>query len=233
MIKFALRSFIIAIGLTVTPLHAQSTKDAFVDIKGSAFKKEFDHLAVMPVIAAPALGMPDEIGELIMGEVLKKFKKSKITVLPPQQVKSIQDHFTGLYPETAIKASSTVVLEHTVRELYFRHPVDGLVSIQVVPVAAPFVDDKAQWGGTSQKIKHKGDGLFGAILGTNYGGNVGASAIRIVISDRKGMPVYNWLGGIEVLMQRNGDQLEVLPAADLWQSRKRVLKAIKYALKPI
>lgn len=233
MIRLGLRTFIVAVALLATPVYAQSTKDAFIDIKKSAFKKQFSHLAVMPVVVAPALGMPDEIEQLIIGEVLKKLKKARFTILPPPEFKSIQDQFSGLYPEATVDKNIAVITDHTVRELYFRHPVNGLVSVQVIPVAAPFANDKAEWGGTTQKIKHKGDGLFGAILGKNYGGTVGASAIRIVISDRQGKPVYNWSGGIEVLMQRNGEKLEVLPKESLWQNQKRVLKAVKYALKPI
>ena len=233
MIRLGLQSLVVAIALLATPVHAQSTKDAFLDIKKSAFKKQFSHLAVMPVVASPALGLPDAMEQLIIGEVLKKLKKSRFTILPPTEVKSIQDQISSLYPQGTAKASIGLIMEHTVRELYFRHPVNGLVSVQVRPVAAPFANDKAEWGGTTQKIKHKGDGLFGAILGKNYGGNVGASAIRIVISDRQGKPVYNWSGGIEVLMQRDGEKLEILPMESLWQNQKRVLKAVKYALKPI
>ncbi|NND83109.1 MAG: hypothetical protein HKN50_11830 [Gammaproteobacteria bacterium] len=233
MIRLGLQSLVVVLALLATPALAQSTKDAYIDIKKSAFKKQFTHLAVMPVFAAPALSMPAEMEQLIIAEVLKKLKKSRFTIFPPTDVQGIQDQFSRLYPQGLDNDNLGIILEHTIRELYFRHPVNGLLSIQVLPVAAPFAKDRAQWAGTTQKIKHKGDGLFGAILGTNYGGTVGASAIRIVISDRQGKPVYNWSGGIEVLMQRNGKDLEILPKERLWQDKKRVLKAVKYALKPI
>lgn len=224
--------FVVAI-VAATPLNAQNTKDAFLDIKKSAFKKKFKHLAVMPVVAAPVLAMPDEIKELIMGVVIKKFIKSKYTVLQLAEEHRIRQQFSSLYTPQQRQENFALISEHTRRELLFQHPINGIVAVNVLPVRATFVKDKAEWGGTSQKIKHKGDGLFGAVFGKNYVGNIAASAIQIVIVDRQGKPVFNWIGGIEVLMQRNGRNLEELPKAELWQNKKRVIKAAKYAVKPI
>ena len=107
------------------------------------------------------------------------------------------------------------------------------MSVQVLAVAAPFLKDKAEWHGTSQKIQHSGDGFMKMLSGKSYGGNIAASSIRIVISDRKGKPIYNWSGGIEIMMQREGESLKQLPAENLWQDEKRVRKAAQYAVKPI
>lgn len=224
--------FIVA-SLFAAPASAQSTKDAFLEIKKSAFKKQFKHLAIMPLVAAPVLAMPEELKQPIMDVVLKKFGKSKYTVLKPEETNQIRQGFMQLYTPSERQKNIALINEHTRREILFQHPVDGIVSIQVLPVAAPFLKDKAEWGGTSQKIKHKGDGVLGAVFGKNYGGNVAASAIQIVIVDRQGKPVFNWAGGIEVLMQRNGTNLEELPKDKLWQKKKRVLNAAKYAVKPI
>ncbi|MFT6408767.1 MAG: hypothetical protein ACJAQ6_002188 [Arenicella sp.] len=71
------------------------------------------------------------------------------------------------------------------------------------------------------------------MFGKNYGGNVAASAVQIVIVDRQSRTVFNWIGGIEVLMHRNGTKLEELPKAELWKNKKRVIRAAKYAVKPI
>jgi hypothetical protein len=98
-------------------------------------------------------------------------------------------------------------------------------------VPAPFANDKAKWHGTSQKIEHEGDGFFGTVMGKDYGGHIAASSIRILISDRTRKIMYNWSGGVEVMMQRNGEKLEPLPRERLWQEEKRVEKAIELALK--
>jgi len=226
-------AFLITAAVFSAPAHAQSTKDAYIDIKKKQFKKQFKYLAVSPMIAPASIAMPEELKKVVADEVLKKLKKAKIKVLNPEQVLSIHQQFSSLYSGGVDDKNRDVIEEHTHRELFYRYPVDGLVSVQVLPVAAPFLKDKAEWGGTSQKIKHRGDGFFGSITGKGYGGNVAATAVRIVISNRQGKPVYRWDGGIEVMMQRNGQKLEALPISDLWQKPKRVSKAVKYALKPI
>jgi len=216
-----------------SPAYAQSTKDAYIDIKKKQFKKQFKYLAVSPLISPESIAMPDELKQVVSDAVLKKLGKAKIKVLNPEQVLAIHQQFAALYPNGLDDDNRDLIEEHTHRELFYQYPVDGLVSVQVMPVAAPFAKDKAEWGGTSQKIKHRGDGLFGALTGKGYAGSIAATAVRIVISNRQGKPVYRWEGGIEVMMQRNGKKLEALPVSDLWQKPKRVTKAIKYALKPI
>lgn len=230
-LKFSL--LLLALACVCTPTYAQSTKDAYLDIKKREFKKQFKYLAVSPLIAPESIAMPDELKNVVSNEVLKKLNKSKIKVLEPEQVLAIHQQFVELYPNGLDDSNRALIEEHTQRELFYQYPVDGLVSVQVMPVAAPFLKDKAEWGGTSQKIKHRGDGFFGALTGKGYGGTIAATAVRIVISDRTGKPVYRWEGGIEVMMQRNGKKLEALPVTDLWQKPKRVTKAVKYALKPI
>ena len=233
MIRTLLKVGVLAVVLLAAPAYAESLKDAYLDVKKSAFKKQYKQLAMMPLVSAPAVALPEAMKQLIIDDVTEKFTKSKFELLPVSEVKAIQDKLKDLYPANAPQESISAIAEHTLRELFFRHPVDGIINVQVLAVAAPFAKDKAQWGGTSQKIKHRGDGLFGAILGKDYGGYVAASAIRVLISDRSGKPVYNWSGGIEVMMQRNGQKFEELPVENLWQNEKRVRKAVKYALKPI
>lgn len=233
MTKIKLKILLLAIVLIALPAQAQNLKDAYAGTKKSAFKKQFKHLAVMPLVVEPSLKMPDEFKQILIDEVLKKFTKSKYDLLALNKVKEIQDQLSSLYPADASADAKAVVAEHTLRELFYRHPVDGLIKVKVLAVAAPFLKDKAEWGGTSQKIKHKGDGFLGAIMGKDYGGHVAASAVQVTIFDRAGKPVYNWMGGIEVLMQRNGQKLEALPAGSFWQKPKKVLKAAKYAVKPI
>ena len=211
---------------------AQKLSDAFIDIKEKQLRKSFPHLALLPIAAAPAAAVPDSVLSLISAEVKKLREKEDFTLLPPQETSAIETQFKDLYTNPQLAKNQEVISEHTIRELFHRHPVDGLVSVQVLPVAAPFVKDRAEWGGTTQKVEHRGDGLFGALTGKGYQGHIAASAIRIVISARSGKPLYNWMGGVELMMRRNGKKLEPLPTEELWQNDKRIIKAIKYALKP-
>ena len=215
------------------PSQAVNSNDAYVGLKKKNFKKEFTYLAVMPVVAVPSVALPDTTKEIIAREVLKKLTKSKFKILKPETVQLIQDQFKSLYSAEEQKTNISLIGDHAARELFFRHPVDGLVSIQVLAVAAPFIKDKAEWAGTSQKVKHTGDGFLAAVTGKSFSGYIAASEVRVVISDRAGNPVYVWSGGVEVMMRRNGQKFEALPKDSLWLNEKRVVKAIKYALKPI
>lgn len=233
MKKSLLTVCLLATTLAVTSTQAQKLSDAFIDSKERAFRKEFKHLAMMPVTAAPAAAVPEAIQKVISDEVLEILADENFQILEPQAAKTIQDELAKLYPASPSDDSKTAIAEHAVREVFFQHPVDALVFVNVLAVAAPFREDKAEWGGTSQKIEHKGDGFFGSIMGKDYGGHIAASAVRIGIIDRTGKTVYLWSGGVEVMMQRNGEKLEPLPVESLWQNEKRVIKAVKYALKPL
>lgn len=211
----------------------QKLSDAFIDIKEKKLRKNYSQLALLPIVATPAASAPESVLQLISDEVQEILNDEDFELLPPQETQKIQAQFKALYPDPETAENQAAISEHTIRELFYRHAVDGLVSVQVLVVAAPFRKDKAEWAGTTQKVEHRGDGFFGAITGKDYEGHIGASAIRIVISDRDGKPLYNWMGGVEVMMQRNGEALEPLPKEDLWQSEKRVRKAVNYALKPL
>lgn len=215
------------------PVHAQKLKDAFLDINEKTLRKEYSNLAMLPVVAASSAQAPDAIVQLISNEVREIMADEDFTLLPPEEVAAIRAEFEALYSAPATAEQQAAISEHAIRELFHRHPVAGLLSVHVLPVGAPFRDDKAEWAGTAQKIEHTGDGFFGTIMGTDYGGTIAASAVRVIISDRAGKPLYNWMGGVEVMMMRNGESLEPLPPEKLWQSRKRVEKAVSYALKPL
>lgn len=233
MKKHLLKTLLLCGLLATSSAAAQNLKDAYVGMKKKDFKKQFTHLAIAPLVAAPAVGLPDEMREMITQEVIKKFTKAKKKLILPDEVWQYRTQFVSLYPEGVNDKNRSAIEDHAYRELLFRHPIDGLVSIQVLPVAAPFNKDKAEWGGTSQTIKHSGDGFLGALTGKGYAGHIAASSIRVLVSDRQGAIVYRWEGGIEVMMQRKGKKLEALPMDQLWQNERRVSKAVRYALKPI
>ncbi len=234
MNKKLMLSFLIVFSLAAFPCQAQSLKDAYVGINKKSFSKQFNYLALTPVLVDGALDMPESYKQMIADEVMKKFSKKKIKLLPASEISSINKQFIDLYPSGVNSNNVQLIDDHTKRELFYRHAVDGIISVNVLTVAAPFANDKAAWGGASQKIKHRGDGFIAAITGgKNYGGHIAASAVRVIVSDQNGQIVYNWMGGIEVLMERVGKKFELLPKDSLWQKERRVSSAIKYALKPL
>ncbi len=220
------------------PAHSASSKDAFIGIKKSTLKKEYRYLAVAPLDVSPALKMPDSVKQRIENDIITRLKKEGFKVLPPEIMRSIREHMRQLVsldenPDKEDTAKAAAVRDHSYRELMFRHPINGIVSIRVQPVSAPFRDDKAEWHGTSQKIKHRGDGLMKFITGKNYGGNIAASSLKVAIWDRQETLLYSWYGGIEVLMQRNAKSLEQIPPDQYWRDAKRIKKAVKLALNPL
>jgi hypothetical protein len=230
--KILMRMTMLSAVLMAAPVHAQKLSDAFMGEKEKNFRKSFEQLAMLPIQAAPVASMPNHIKELIRDEVVEILEDEDFVILPETEATTIRQQLADLYTEPDNPAHKAAIEEHAARELLYRHPVDGAVSVQVLAIAAPFANDKAEWDGTSQKMEHKGDGFFGTVMGKDYGGHVAASTIRIEVTDRSGRVAYRWAGGIEVMMSRNGTTLEPLPTEQLWQSEKRVKKAVAYALKP-
>ncbi len=236
--KLLIQIFIISLALVAQNGFAASTKDAFIGIKKKTLKKEYRYLAVAPLDASPALKMPDAVRRRMEEDIVARLKKEGFKVLPPEVMRNIRQHMRNLVavgdnPGKEDAAKVAAVRDHSYRELMYRHPINGIVSVRVHPVSAPFMDDKAQWHGTSQKIKHRGDGLMKFITGKNYGGNIAASTLKIAIWDRQETLLYSWFGGIEVLMQRNAKSLEQIPPDQYWRDEKRIRNAVKLALKPL
>lgn len=236
--KSILHIIVVSLILVVPDTFAASTKDAFIGIKKKTLKKEYTYLAVAPLDAAPALKMPNTIRQQMETAIVERLEKEGFKVLAPDVMRNIREHMktlVGLGDNSDQKdtAKAEAVRDHSYRELMYRHPVNGIVSIRVLPVSAPFMNDKAEWHGTSQKIKHRGDGLMKFITGKSYGGNIAASSLKVAIWDRQENLLFSWAGGIEVLMQRNAKSLEPIPASQYWQDEKRIRNAVKLALKPL
>lgn len=236
MKKFILHLLIVLLCFSVSAW-GESTKDAFIGIKEKALKKDYNYLAIAPIDAPEALKLPDSVKATIEAEVEARLKKEGFKLLPPSAMAEIRQQMNQLmamdnstHEEKQEKMAA--VLDHSYRELLYRHDIDGIVALRIQVVAAPFANDKAEWDGTSQKIKHSGDGVMKFISGQKYGGSIAASSLKISIWDRKETLLYSWAGGIEVLMQREGKALNYLPAENFWQDAKRITKSVRLALKP-
>jgi len=208
------RLILLVLLFAVTPASAQKLSDAFINIKERDLKKHYSHLAMMPVKVASDMHLSRDNKERIARQIVELLEKEKFKIIPPTETKLIRDQFVSLYPKAVTAETFAAIEEHTLREVLFQHPVKGLVRVDVHVVAAPFSKDKAQWWGASQKIEHTKEGFLG-MGGGDYAGHIAASAIRVTISDRTGKPLYDWSGGVEVMMSRDGDKLEALPAERL------------------
>lgn len=213
---------------------SESLKDAFVGESEKNLKKQYNYLAIAPIEAPDALKMPDSIKSDIEAEVTSALEKEGFKILPARALQDIRDHMNQLVSQSSATDSEkeAAVRDHSYRELLFRHNIDGIIALRIKVVGAPFNNDKAEWHGTTQSIKHSGDGLAKFITGKKYSGTIAASSLSVTIWDRKESLLYSWPGGIEVLMQREGDSLNYMPEEQFWQDKKRIQKAVKLALKP-
>jgi hypothetical protein len=112
MTRFILRFVLLTAVFLSAPLHAEKLSDAFIDIKEKTLKKEYSHLAMMPIVAMPAAALPDETKKMIEAEVLSRLEKEDFTILPAQQVEAIQRQFASLYPENPSAEIQAAIEEH-------------------------------------------------------------------------------------------------------------------------
>lgn len=227
---------LILAALLMTSFNAlgESLKDAFIGETEKNLKKQYSYLAIAPVEAPEALKMPDSVKSQIEAEVAAILEKEGFKILPAKVMQDIRSHMNQLASRSSAPDAEkqAVVLDHSYRELLFRHDIDGIVALRIQVVGAPFNNDKAEWHGASQGIKHSGDGFAKFITGKKYSGTIAASSLKVAIWDRKEKLLYSWPGGIEVLMHREGDSLNYMPEDQFWQDGKRIQKAVKLALKP-
>jgi len=236
--KQLIRLILLGLITVVATGYAASSKDAFIHVDKKTLKKEYSYLAIAPLESAASLHMPESVRDMIEAEVVKRLKKEGFNILPPKAMREIREHMRELVGLTELPDENdakklAAIHDHSHRELLLRHKVDGVVSLRARVVGAPFMKDKTKWDNTSQKIKHKGDGLMKFITGKGYGGTIAASSLKVSIWDRRDRLLYSWSGGIEVLMQRNGKALEKIPATQFWQDEKRIKNSVKLALSPL
>ncbi len=197
------------------------------------FRKSFETIALAPVEAGTALGMPEAAKQMIEEEITRHLEKRGHTVIPSsvlkeirqtmvEQVGGLEDPATGELDMEKVQA----VHSHSMRELWYRHDFDALATVRVQVTQAPAENDKAEWDGTSQKIRKKGGSL-------KYTANVAASTLTFSVFDATEQPIYINYGGLEVLMMRVKEQFQPLDSSEYFQDEKRIRKAAQLALKPI
>lgn len=201
-------------------------------IDKKVFKKQVKSVALSPIDAPEAVRMPDSAKAIIQEEIAKYLRKRGYEVIPAsvlgdirevmkRQVGGYQDSKTGRVDMARMQA----VREHGHRELLFRHQVDGVASIRIRVVKADYENDNAKWDGTRQRVKHKGGGRFK--------GTISASSVSVSIFDRKDKLLFTNRGGLEVLLERDRQQLKPLPPEAYFKDEKRIRKAAKEAVSPL
>ncbi len=113
-----------------------------------------------------------------------------------------------------------------------RYQMDAFAEISLRLVRATFSEDRAEWDGIKQRVEHSGDGfsLFGS---RNYQGTIAAASFQLAIYSLNDDLLFINRGGLEVLQQRQGAKLEVLPMNTLFQDEKKLRKAVQFAFKPL
>ncbi len=196
-------------------------------------KKSYKRIALAPVEAPPNLEMPDSAKRAIEAQVQAHLEKRGYTVVPASVLKGIRERMTEQVGGLRDSATDEIdmqrvnaVRDHSLRELWFRNDFDAIAVIRVDVIQAPIENDKAEWDGTSQKVKKKGGGL-------KYTASVAASSIAISIYDAAERPLFVNYGGLEVLVMRNKKEFLPLDASEYFQDEKRIKKAVQTAVKPI
>ncbi|MCZ6643566.1 MAG: hypothetical protein O7F71_18485 [Gammaproteobacteria bacterium] len=204
------------------------------------FKKTIKTLALAPAEASKTLAMPENIGYMLETEVANRLERMGYELIAVDNYRNIRDRMerqVGGYAVTGSEAldadKMAAVREHAFREMLFRHDMDALVTIQVRHIGAPFENNKANWDGVDQKISTKTGGI-GELFGKGkYSGTTGASSLQISIYDRSDELLFSARGGIEVVMQLDGQSLAALPTEQLFLDEKRLLKSVRLALKEL
>jgi hypothetical protein len=228
-----LLAFIAALGIAASPITPAAEKYDPYSIDKRTFKNEYQRIALAPIEAGAALDMPDPAKQMIEEEITKHLEKRGFTVIPSavladirktmiDQVGGLSDPATGETDMEKVMA----VHSHSLRELWYRHDFDALGAIRIQIIQAPIENDKAEWDGTSQKIKKKGGGL-------KYTASVAASSVTFSIYDASEQPLYVNYGGLEVLMMRVKQEFQPLDSSEYFKDEKRIRKAAQVAIKPI
>ena len=211
---------------------AAAADDSPFRMDKKVFKQQVKMVALSPIDAAPVVQMPDSAEAIIQEEITKRLEKRGYEVIPAsvlrniratmeQQVGGVQNASTGQIDMARTRA----VREHSYRELMFRYPVDAIVAIRIQVVKAEYENDRARWDGTRQRVQNKGSGKFK--------GTIAASSVSISIFDRREKLLFTNRGGLEVLLERNRQQLIPLPPETYFKDEKRIREAAKEAVKPL
>jgi hypothetical protein len=229
-----MRALFLVLSLTLL-LAGQATalekKEAFLVDKRD-FKKQYQVIALAPVDAEPVLKMPDSVAAVLEEVVTARLQKRGYTVIPSSVLadirKTMEEQVGGFKdPDTGREdlAKMQSVRTHAFRELWFQHKFDALANIRISINQVPMESDRVEWDGAKQKIEYEG-------RGKKYAATVAVSSVSVAIYDSTNKPLYVFYGGLEPLMYRSGEQLEVLPAEKFFLDEEKIRDAAEMAVDP-
>ena len=229
-----MRPLFFALSLTLLlagPATALEKKEAFLVDKRD-FKKQYKVIALAPVDAEPYLKMPDSASIILEEEVTARLQKRGYTVIPSSVLagirKTMEEQVGGFKdPDTGRDdlARMQTVRTHAFREMWFQHKFDALANIRVSINQVPMESDRVEWDGAKQKIEYEG-------RGKKYAATIAVSSVSVAIYDSTNKPLYIFYGGLEPLMYRSGEQLEVLPADKFFLDEEKIRDAAEMAVDP-
>ena len=221
--------FSLFIAGTVT---AADSDDAFF-IDKKQFKKQYRTIALAPVDADGFFDMPDKVAAIIEEEVTARLKKRGYTVIPSSVLggirQTMEEQVGGLKKNGTDEidtAKELAVRTHSFRELWFQQEFDALATIRVSIFNVPMESDSVEWDGTKQKIQYKG-------RSKKYAAKIYVSSVSVAFYDSTFKQLYLHYGGLEPLMHRGGEQLEVMSSDQLFRNEKKIREAVKIAVDPI
>ena len=122
-------------------------------------------------------------------------------------------------------AKVKAVRTHSFRELWFQEDFDALANIRLSIFHVPMESDSVEWDGTKQKIQYEG-------RSKKYAAKIYVSSVSLAIYDPTFTQLFLNYGGLEPLMHRGGEQLEVMEKDQLFRDEKKIREAVKIVMDP-
>jgi hypothetical protein len=229
-----MRSRVLVTGLALLfagNLMAADKDDAFL-IDKKQFKKQYRTIALTPVDADGYFDMPDRVAAIIEQEVTARLEKRGYKVIPSTVLAGIQktmEEQVGGFKKPGSEeddiAKVQAVRTHSFRELWFQEEFDAMANIRLSIFHVAMESDSVEWDGTEQKIQYEG-------RSKKYSAKIYVSSVSLAIYDPTFKQLFMNYGGLEPLMHRGGEQLEVLTNEHLFKDEKKIREAVKIALDP-
>lgn len=191
-------------------------------------------IALWPVVIERDLGPMPRAHAIFDSLIAQRVQAMGFEVVPTTEQQTIWNRlrdsiggFYDTYTGRVIPEKLQVVIAGTRRELATRFGAAAILQSSVVSVNIPFGGGEAHWHGTSQKSGGRG-GLAGVLFGRSVG-RVVALSLVVFVHDSAGKPLYDGVGGIELLGHFQGGVHRV-PAESLFTDSLRTRAAVGLAL---
>jgi hypothetical protein len=202
------------------------------------FKRSTRILALAEVHLPDGTPEPQGIREQFSTLIEQKLRKAGYTVVHPQryatvwnqvetEVGGFADSLTGEPRSDAL----AMAMAETMQRLNADFEVDAVVIPAVTVVEAAFGGGRAVWDGIAQSVK-TGSPVKNFFAGSPDG-TLGALSLRVRIVTTTGDPLYEKLGGIQVLSLLEGKDFVLVPRDELLTDPERIENAVNIALDPL